>query len=106
MPRAREGRGASVRLRHPRPPADAVAEPWSFRATDLDLVGHVNNSHYWEAVEAELLEGEEPGALDVEVEHIDAAQAGEAVILRGDGGIWVGDRGGRVLASILLRSAS
>ncbi len=103
---AARGRGASVRLRHPGPPADAVSEPWSFRATDLDLAGHVNNSRYWEAVESELLEGEEPGALDVEVEHIGAAQAGEAAILRSREGIWIADRSGRVLASFLIRSAA
>ena len=42
------GREAGVRIRHPGPPATATPEPWTFRATDLDLADHVNNSHYWE----------------------------------------------------------
>ncbi len=100
------GRGASVRLRHPGPPADAGAEPWIFRAADLDLAGHVNNSHYWGAIESDLLGGEEPGAIDAEIEHLGPAQAGEAVILRGAGGTWIADGGGRVLASIRHRHSA
>ena len=100
------GRGASVRLRHPGPPPGAAAEPWSFRATDLDLAAHVNNSRYWEVVESDLLSAGEPGAPDVEVEHVGAAVAGEALILRSDGGIWIADGERRVMASFLLRSAA
>lgn len=44
-------RGASTRLVLPEPPADAPRTPWPIRATDLDLIGHVNNAAYWKAVE-------------------------------------------------------
>jgi acyl-ACP thioesterase len=98
-----QGRGASVRLRHPGPPADAEAEPWSFRSTDLDLAGHVNNSHYWAAIESDLAGGEEVQAIDAEIEHLAPAQPGEAVILRGSGGVWVEDSDGQLLASIQRR---
>jgi acyl-ACP thioesterase len=33
----------------------AVAVPWPLRATDIDLLGHVNNAAYWAAVEEQLL---------------------------------------------------
>jgi acyl-ACP thioesterase len=48
---AAEGRGASTRLTLPEPPSDAARMPWPVRATDLDLMGHVNNAAYWKAVE-------------------------------------------------------
>src|SRR4051812_1856545 len=48
------GRKASFRLRHPGPPDDAPREPWQFRASDLDLAGHVNNAHYWDLLEERL----------------------------------------------------
>ncbi len=101
-----QGRGASVRLRHPAPPQGASTAPWSFRATDLDLAAHVNNSRYWEVVESELLGNGEPRAPDVEVEHAGAAVAGEALIIRSDGWIWIADEDRRVNASFLVRSAA
>ena len=39
------------RLRHPAPPDDAPRLPWTFRAADVDVAGHVNNAVYWEALE-------------------------------------------------------
>jgi acyl-ACP thioesterase len=38
-----------------------VTVPWVLRATDIDLLGHVNNAAYWAAVEEQLLGG--PAAL-------------------------------------------
>jgi acyl-ACP thioesterase len=66
------GRGArpvSARLLHGDPPAAAEGRPWEIRATDLDVVGHVNNAAYWEAVEDELarrLPGHIPVAAECE----------------------------------------
>jgi acyl-ACP thioesterase len=37
--------------------ADAVAVDWPLRATDIDLLDHVNNAAYWAAVEEQLLGG-------------------------------------------------
>jgi acyl-ACP thioesterase len=48
-------RTVSARLLHPPPPEDpSGGRPWQVRATDLDLLGHVNNAVHWAAVEDEL----------------------------------------------------
>jgi acyl-ACP thioesterase len=96
------GRDASVRLRHPEPADGAQRSPWTFRTVDIDAAGHVNNSHYWAVLEDELAEeGEEPEAIDAEVEHREPAQAGEAVVLRDGEMAWVANPGGELHASIM-----
>jgi acyl-ACP thioesterase len=45
------GRQVSTRLSLPGPPASPAGRPWPLRATDIDTVGHVNNSVHWAAVE-------------------------------------------------------
>jgi acyl-ACP thioesterase len=49
-----QGRTVSARLRHPSPPAAARRSRWILRATDLDVLDHVNNAAYWAPVEEEL----------------------------------------------------
>jgi acyl-ACP thioesterase len=49
-----QGRKVSARLRHAGPPADARRSRWILRATDLDVLDHVNNAAYWAPVEEEL----------------------------------------------------
>jgi acyl-ACP thioesterase len=49
-----QGRRVSARLRHAGPPADAPRSRWILRATDLDVLDHVNNAAYWAPVEEEL----------------------------------------------------
>jgi acyl-ACP thioesterase len=49
-----QGRTVSARLRHPSPPDDARRSRWILRATDLDVLDHVNNAAYWAPVEEEL----------------------------------------------------
>jgi acyl-ACP thioesterase len=44
------GNRAQTRFTLP-PPYDGDHRPWSFRATDIDRLGHVNNAAYWVAVE-------------------------------------------------------
>jgi acyl-ACP thioesterase len=44
------GRRAPTRFTLPSPDA-ASGEPWRFRATDLDRLGHVNNAAYWVPLE-------------------------------------------------------
>lgn len=64
-----DGRQVSARLAHPAPPAGAEARPWATRASDLDVMGHVNNAAHWEAVEDELarrLPGRIPVAAECE----------------------------------------
>ena len=72
------GRRAGFRLRHPEPPEAAERSDWLFRASDLDLAGHVNNAHYWDLLEERLGESLEP-AIDAEIEYRAPAQPGMAV---------------------------
>ena len=44
---ATQGRRVDAKLRHATDiPESAVAQPWRFRATDMDAFGHVNNAAY------------------------------------------------------------
>jgi acyl-ACP thioesterase len=47
-------RRVRARLEHGAPDANSTRERWPLRATDIDVVGHVNNAAYWAAIE-ELL---------------------------------------------------
>ena len=49
-----EGRRVRANLRLGRRPDDAVGRPWPLRFSDFDVLGHVNNASYWQAVEEEL----------------------------------------------------
>ena len=53
------GRKVNARVSKALPPASAERMPWSVRRCDLDLVGHVNNTVYWcaieEAIEADFV---------------------------------------------------
>ena len=49
-----QGRAISTRLELPEAPVGVRTHPWPLRATDLDLLGHVNNAAYWHAVEQRL----------------------------------------------------
>lgn len=62
------GRKVSARLRHEPPPLDAVRRPWPLRATDIDVVGHVNNAAYWAPVEDELARRNYPRVRRAEIE--------------------------------------
>ncbi len=95
------GRAAPTRLHHPEPPADAERRPWIFRGTDVDVAGHVNNSQYWAPLEDELGDAD-PGPMDLEIEHRDSAQPGEASVLRTADGLWIESAPGVISASILV----
>ena len=45
------GRTVGSKLLLPGPTAGAERRPWPLRRTDLDVLDHVNNAAYWEAVE-------------------------------------------------------
>lgn len=50
-----QGRKASVRGKLPsQVPADVAVAPWSLRASDFDVLGHVNNAAHWTPVEQVL----------------------------------------------------
>jgi acyl-ACP thioesterase len=100
------GRKADFRLRHPEPPEAATRTAWHFRASDMDVAGHVNNAAYWEPVEEMLWEAEEPRTADMEIEYREPAQPGETAILRTGTGMWIAGREGALHASIVGLPAS
>lgn len=97
------GRRVSARLRQQAPPPAAERRPWAFRASDLDLAGHVNNAVYWTAVEELFAGRQEPAAIDAELEHRAAAPAGAAeLVVEGDA-LWIAaPDGGEILASAVV----
>jgi acyl-ACP thioesterase len=102
-----DGRRARSRLRHPPHTSAseaAVRAPWTFRAADLDIAGHVNNAVYWQIAEQHLAGAGE--AAEIEVEFRGGAEAGEATLIADatEGMLWVLGPSGEPSASI--RSAS
>jgi acyl-ACP thioesterase len=95
------GRDARVHPRHPEPADGAPESAWSFRATDLDLADHVNNSHYWEPLEQELV-ANEPDSIDAEIEFRDPAKPGPARLIGGGDAIWIASARGELHASLLI----
>jgi acyl-ACP thioesterase len=96
-------RRVRARLHHPAP-ADAERESvWTFRATECDLAGHVNNAAYWQALEEELLAGRELEHIDVEMEFRTPSQPGTKRILASGAMRWITDGGDNVNASALAR---
>ena len=78
---AAAGRSVTARLAHPAPPAGVAARPWPLRATDLDVLGHVNNAATWQAVEDEAARrGVTPGRA--ELEYGAALEPTDDVVLR------------------------
>jgi acyl-ACP thioesterase len=79
------GRKVRGRLRHDRPPDGVDSRPWSLRESDFDVLGHVNNARYLEAVEDELA-ARLPGCAPVRasVEYRGAVERGDAVELAGE----------------------
>jgi len=73
------GRKVSARLRHPPPPSGARRAHWPLRATDLDVVGHVNNAAYWAAAEEELARRDWPRVTTAEIEFRAGLDLGESV---------------------------
>lgn len=69
----------SARLKHKPPRADAIRRPWPLRATDIDIVGHVNNAAYWAAVEDELARRGGPRVETAEIEFRSGLTLGESV---------------------------
>jgi acyl-ACP thioesterase len=86
------GRRVTARLRHPPPAPDAQQSRWIFRATELDIAGHINNAAYWQPLEEELLGGPEPARIDAEVEYRTPCQPGEALVLRDGARRWIASR--------------
>jgi acyl-ACP thioesterase len=82
---AAAGRRVSGRLGHRRPPPGIATRPWALRESDFDVLDHVNNARYLEAVEDELaarLPGRRP--VRASVEYRGAVERGDAVELASD----------------------
>lgn len=100
---AAAGRRVTARLRHrARGPGNNHAQPWTFRATERDLAEHINNAAYWQPLEEELLSGEEPEVIDVEMEFRTPAQPGEKLVLRDGACRWIVSQDGDTHASVVL----
>jgi acyl-ACP thioesterase len=98
-------RRVSARLRHPGPESADGHGAWTFRATECDIADHVNNAAYWQPLEEELLAGEDPDRLDVEIEYRAPAQPGAKRVLRNGGYRWIVGDGDELHASIRLGAA-
>jgi acyl-ACP thioesterase len=97
------GRRITARLRHPPAPRGTDGSPWTFRATECDIAGHVNNSNYWQPLEEELLlSGQEPSRLDAEMEFRTPSQPGRRLMVR-DGALrWIVDPDAATHASVVV----
>ncbi len=91
---------ATLHLPDPAPSASSV--PWPLRASDLDVMRHVNNAVSWVAVEERLAARPDLRApLRAELEHRGAIDAGAAVGLTWDDAppalhVWLVDASGDV----------
>lgn len=104
------GRRVSARLQHAAPPADAVRRPWPLRAADIDVVGHVNNAAYWEAIEDELARRGRPRVRTAEIEFragLDLSDRVDLLVADREGGFaaWL-CVGSDVRASVLVGFAT
>jgi acyl-ACP thioesterase len=98
------GRRVTARLRHALPNSVADRSAWTFRATELDIAGHINNAAYWQPLEEELLGGSEPEPerIDIELEFRTPCQPGEKFLLRDGARRWIVSADGETHASVLL----
>ncbi len=101
---AAEPRRVTARLRHPLPESVDGGQPWVFRATECDIADHVNNAAYWHPVEEELLAGQDPERLDVEIEYRGPAQPGHKRVVRDGAYRFIVNDVGELHASVRLGS--
>jgi acyl-ACP thioesterase len=99
------GRKVTARLRHPAPDGGEDCFSWSFRRTECDLAGHINNAAYLQPLEEELLQGEDLESIDVEIEYRSPAQAGDKLVLRRDARRWITSSDGETHASLIVNSS-
>jgi acyl-ACP thioesterase len=98
-------RKVSARLRHPTPASTDGASGWVFRATECDIADHINNAAYWKPLEEELLAGEDPDRLDVEIEYRSPAQPGAKRVVGNGSYRWIVGDEDELHASIRLGTA-
>jgi acyl-ACP thioesterase len=61
--------GARLLLGEPPAATDLERQPWPLRVSDYDVLGHVNNAAYWEAVEQALAGRRTGGVVQAEMEY-------------------------------------
>jgi acyl-ACP thioesterase len=98
-------RRVSARLRHPTPESTEGGTGWTFRATECDIADHVNNAAYWQPLEEELLAGDDPDRLDVEIEYRTPAQPGAKRVIANGRYRWIVGDDAELHASIRLGPA-
>jgi acyl-ACP thioesterase len=103
---AAAGRRVRARLRQAVPGAIEEQRPWTFRATECDLAGHINNAAYWQPLEEELLLGPDPDRVDAEIEFRAPAQPGDKLVLRDGDRWWIVDQSGETHASLVVRACA
>jgi acyl-ACP thioesterase len=80
------GRRVSARLSLPGLAVDATSQPWTIRAVDLDVLGHVNNAAQWAILEEALANAESDRSGIAEIEYrapVDAADSPATLHLAG-----------------------
>jgi acyl-ACP thioesterase len=98
-------RRVSARLRHPTPESTEGGTGWTFRATECDIADHINNAAYWLPLEEELLAGDDPDRLDVEIEYRTPAQPGVKRVIANGRYRWIVGDDAELHASIRLGAA-
>ncbi len=93
-------RRVTARLRHPARAASTSTRPWTFRATECDLAGHINNAAYWQPLEEKLLGGPDPERLDAEIEFRTPAQPGPKAVEIDGTRMWIVSDSGDTHATI------
>jgi len=76
------GRTVSARLSHAPPPSGTLARSWPLRATDFDVMAHVNNAAYWAPVEEELAARGASRVTRAEIEFRSGIDRGDDVEVR------------------------
>jgi acyl-ACP thioesterase len=103
-----QGRQVTARLQHDSPVPDVERERWPLRATDIDVVGHVNNAAYWAPIEELLSRRPTLRVARAEIEFHAGVLPGEDVDLavddRDDGFICWYVVGAEVRASVSVHS--
>lgn len=97
-------RRVTARLRHPAAGASTTTCSWTFRATECDLAGHVNNAAYWQPLEETLLGGPDPERLDAEIEFRAPAQPGPKAVQIDGTRMWIVGDAGETHATIQFTS--
>lgn len=105
------GRRVDARLRLPKTPVDSTSTksaPWTFRKTDSDAYGHVNNTAYLAAAE-EFLDLESPCAIEIEWRSPTHAGAALTAVAQTDGQVdwlWLVDDANHETRAVFRRRST